>query len=266
MVNDLLANINVALVVFVRVMAMCMVAPLLSTSSIPGIARAGLSLFITAAVYPRVVEMGYPLPSRDAQFILVLVGEAMVGIVIGLYMLLIFAVFQVAGEFFSLQMGLGASEVYDPLAQVEVPLMGQFLYLVSILVFLEIDGFQQFLIAGVQKSFESLRAVDLVGGREVLSRMFFGSLGRLFESSLAISFPVLGTLLLVSVSLGLLAKAAPQMNLLMVGFPISLGVAFVVLVLVIPFLMQAFSGMLQAGLEGLAGLVESVRIGAEAAR
>lgn len=266
MLSELLANLNVALVVFVRVMAMCMVAPLLSTSSIPGIARAGLALFITAAVYPRVAEAGYPLPARDAQLVLVLVGEAMVGALIGLCMLLVFSIFQVAGEFFSVQMGLGASEVYDPLAQVEVPLMGQFLYLVSVLVFLQVDGFQQFLIAGVEKSFDSLRAVDLVGGRFVLNRMFLGSLGRLFESALTISFPILGTLLLVSVSLGLLAKAAPQMNLLMVGFPISLGVAFVMLFLLTPFLMRAFSGILSAGLEGIAGLFESIRLGAGSSR
>lgn len=262
MVNDLLANLNIALVVFVRVMAMFTIAPLLSSSSIPGIARAGLALFITAAVYPRVAELGYPIPARDAHYILVLVGEAMVGLLIGLYMLLVFAAFQVAGEFFSIQMGLGASEVFDPLAQVEIPLMGQFLYLISMLVFLQVDGFQQFLIAGVLRSFETIRAVDLVGGREVLLRVFLGSLGRLFESALTISFPILGTLLLVSVSLGLLAKAAPQMNLLMMGFSISLGVAFIVLLLIVPFLMSAFAGILNASFTGLSGLVESIRMGA----
>jgi len=258
---ELLGNLNIALVVFVRVMAMAMVAPLLSSGSIPGIARAGLALFITAAVYPRVAAMGYTLPTRDAHFILLLVGEAMVGIVIGLYMLLVFAVFQVAGEFFSIQMGLGASEVFDPLAQVEIPLMGQFLYLVSMLVFLQVDGFQQFLLAGVLKSFETLKAVDLVGGRDVLLRLFLGSLGRLFESALTISFPILGTLLLVSVSMGLLAKAAPQMNLLMMGFPISLGIAFIVLLLVVPFLMSAFGGMLNASFESLAGLFGAIKAG-----
>jgi flagellar biosynthetic protein FliR len=259
---ELLGNLNIALVVFVRVMAMFMVAPLLSSGSIPGIARAGLALFITVAVYPQVAQAGYPLPARDAHFILLLVGEAMVGVVIGLYMLLVFAVFQVAGEFFSLQMGLGASEVFDPLAQVEIPLMGQFLYLVSMLVFLEVDGFQQFLIAGVLKSFETIKAADLVAGKDELFRFVVGSLGKLFESALTISFPVLGTLLLVSVALGLLAKAAPQMNLLMMGFTISLVVAFVMLILVVPFLMSAFGSMLNGAFEGLARLLQRIGLAA----
>jgi flagellar biosynthetic protein FliR len=254
MMAGLLGNLNVALLVFVRVMAMAMVAPLLSSSSLPGIARAGLALFITAAVYPQVAKAGYPLPDRDAQYLLLLLGEAMVGIIVGLYLLIIFAAFQVAGEFFSVQMGFGASEVFDPLAQIEIPLMGQFLYLVSMLVFLQVDGFQQLLIAGVMRSFDAIRAADLVGGREALFQYILTALGRLFESALTISFPVLGTLLLVSISLGLLAKAAPQMNLLMVGFPISLAVAFVLLLLVMPYLMSTFGEILNAGFEGLAGL------------
>ena len=261
MISDLVGNLNIALVVFVRIMAMAMVAPLLSSESVPVIARAGLALFITAAIYPRVAAMGYELPTRDAYFLLVLVGEAMVGVIIGLSMLLVFAAFQVAGEFFSLQMGFGASVVFDPLAQVEIPLMGQFLYLVSMLVFLEVDGFQKILLSGVLKSFESLRAVDLITGREVLFKVFLGSLGRLFESALTISFPILGTLLLVSVALGLLAKAAPQMNLLMMGFPISLGVAFVALLLVIPFLMSTFAGILNSAFDALSALLGNLGAG-----
>jgi flagellar biosynthesis protein FliR len=266
MMSGLFGNLNIALVVFVRVMAMCMVAPLLSSGSIPGIARAGLALFITAAVYPQVAQGGYALPPSDGQYILVLVGEALLGVIIGLYMLAIFAVFQVAGEFFSLQMGLGASEVFDPLAQVEIPLMGQFLYLISMLVFLQVDGFQQLLIGGLMRSFETLKAADLVGGRDAFFQYLVGSLGRLFENALTVSFPVLGTLLIVSVSLGLLAKAAPQMNLLTLGFSISGSVAFIVLLLVVPYLMSAFGGILNAGFEGLSKLVERMALGAGGAK
>jgi flagellar biosynthetic protein FliR len=263
---ELLGNLNIALVVFVRVMAMCMVAPLLSSGSIPGIARAGLALFITTAVYPQVAQSGYALPPTDGQYILILVGEALVGVIIGLYLLVIFAIFQVAGEFFSVQMGLGASEVFDPLAQVEIPLMGQFLYLISMLVFLQVDGFQQLLIGGLLRSFETLKAVDLVGGRDALFQYFVGCLGRLFESALTISFPILGTLLLVSVSLGLLAKAAPQMNLLSLGFSISDAVAFTVLLLVVPYLMSAFGGILNSAFEGLSRLVEGIALSAGGAK
>lgn len=261
MAAELVGNLNIALVVFVRIFAILSIAPLLSSGSVPGIARAGLALFLTAVVYPGVAASGYAIPARPAHYILLLGGEALVGIVIGLFLLLVFAAFQVAGEFFSLQMGLGASVVFDPMAQVEVPLMGQFLYLISMLVFLQVDGFQQFLIAGVERSFQILKAADLVTGRVVLLSAFLKSLGGLFESALTISFPILGTLLLVSVSLGLLAKAAPQMNLLMMGFPVSLGIAFIVLLLVMPLLMRAFAAILNGSFDALVGLLTRIAAG-----
>ena len=258
---ELLGNVNIALAVFARIFAMLSVAPLLSSGSIPGMARAGLALFLTVVVYPGVAAAGYEIPARVGHYALLVLGEALLGVVMGLFMLLVFAAFQVAGEFFSLQMGLGASVVFDPMAQVEVPLMGQFLYLVSMLVFLQVDGFQQFLIAGVERSFRILRAVDLVTGRDELLRTFLGALGGLFESALTISFPILGTLLLVSVSLGLLAKAAPQMNLLMMGFPISLAVAFIVLLLVTPYLMRAFAAILNTSFEAMVSLMGRMAAG-----
>ncbi len=258
MVRDLYQNFSVALLVFVRIMAMLRVAPLISSRSIPGVARVAIALFSAVAVYPWVVEAGYPIPDRGGHYLLLVLGEALVGLIIGFFMVVVFSGFQVAGQFFSLQMGLGASQVFDPLAQIEIPLMGQFLYVVAMLVFVMIGGFQKFLLVGVIRSFESLRAADLVAGRELVFGVFVRSLGKLFENSLVISFPILGTLMLTSVSLGLLAKAAPQMNLLMMGFPISIAVAYLVLLFVIPFLMTVFGEIIDGAFAGLQGLYDGL--------
>ncbi len=69
-------------------------------------------------------------------YVLVVAGEVLIGLTLGFLLSMIFAVFQTAGQFFSLQMGFGASEVFDPLAQVELPLMGELLNLVALLVFI----------------------------------------------------------------------------------------------------------------------------------
>ncbi len=79
------------------------------------------------------------------------------------------------------------------------------------------------------RSFQYLRAVDLVTHREGIIQLLMSGLGGLFQSALTISFPILGTLLLVSIVMGLLAKAAPQMDVLTMGFPVSIGVSFLVL-------------------------------------
>jgi flagellar biosynthetic protein FliR len=178
----------------------------------------------------------------------------LIGLLMGFFLNLIFAVFQAAGQYFSLQIGFGASEVFDPLAEVEVPLMGQLLNIVGMFTFLVASGAQKMILVGAYRSFRAVRAVDLVLSRQLLVRELIGSVGRLFADALTISFPILGTLLLVSVAMGLLAKAAPQMNLLLTGFPFSIGVAFLVMVLAMPFLVGSISRVVDGGFEFLNGL------------
>lgn len=260
--NLLIEYTQVFLLVLVRVLAIMRIAPLLSSSSIPQIARIGLSFFTAVAVLPHIVAVGYPIPEQGIQYAMLLVGELMVGIVIGFFLQLIYSAFLVAGQFFSFQMGFGASQVFDPLAQVEIPLMGQFLNIVAMFVFVGIGGLRKTFLIGIQQSFEAVRAIDFVLHRDVIFKTIFSGLGYLFEQALIISFPILGTLLLVSVAMGLLAKAAPQMNLLMLGFPLKIGIAFLILFLTLPFLVEAFGRIIDASFEGVQRLMWQARGGA----
>lgn len=240
---------QVFLLLLVRVYAILRVSPLLSSGSTPRIVRAGLSFFAAVAVLPGVLEHGYPIPDDGLSYALLIAGEALVGIITGFVLVIVYASFQVAGQFFSLQMGFGASQVYDPLAQIQIPLMGQFLNLIAMFVFVSTSGFQKVFLYGVESSIKVVRAVDFVIGKDYILRTMFTGLGRIFEQALIIAFPILGTLFLVSVTMGLLAKAAPQMNLLMLGFPIAISVAFLVILLIIPMLIEAFTRIIDSGFE-----------------
>lgn len=235
------------------------VAPLFSSSALPQTAKIGFSLFVAAVIFPTVVANGYVIPTNAVHFILVVLGEVLIGIIIGFFLVVVYASFQVAGQFFSLQMGFGASQVFDPLAQIEIPLLGQFLNIVAMLVFISMGGMQKFMLKGVSDSFRALTAMDLVVGNERLLKVFMTSLGRLFEAALMISFPILGTLFIISLSVGLLAKAAPQMNLLMIGFPIAIGVAFTILFAAMPFLMETFGKIIDASFVGITSLLSDMR-------
>jgi len=164
---------------------------------------------------------------------------------------IMYAAFQTAGQMFSLQMGFGASQVFDPLAQIEIPLLGQFLNLVAMFVFVFTRGFQKVFLTGVYYSFQSVRATDLIVLREDLITTILRGLSNLFQNALIIAFPILGTLFLVQIVMGLLGKAAPQMNLLVMGFPISIGVAFLIMLITIPFLMNTFDRIIELGFEEL---------------
>lgn len=260
--NLLMQDIQIYLLIFARIFALIQIAPLISSSSIPGMAKIGLALFVTLAVFPWVSEQGYPLPESGLAYAALIVGEAMVGIIIGFFLSVIYSAFLVSGQFFSLQMGFGASEVFDPLSQVQIPVMGQFLNIIAMFIFVMAGGFQRIFLVGVLRSFQAARAVDFVLQKDYILRMIFRSLSGLFEQALIISFPILGTLLLVSVSMGLLAKAAPQMNLLMFGFPVAIGVAFLVLFLALPFLVEGFTKILDIAFMKLMEMFDVVREGA----
>lgn len=249
MIDAVAASSQLFLLAFARVFALLATAPLISSRSIPALARVGLALMVTALVFPGLAAGGYPIPDTGLAYVLLLVGEAMVGIITGFFLVLVFATFQLAGQMFSLQMGFGASQVFDPLSQIQIPLMGQFLNIVAMLIFVNTAGFVKLFLVGIHRSFERMRAVDLVLIHEDIGRQVMMRLSGLFQDALVIAFPILGTLVLVYVTMGLLAKAAPQMNLLVLGFPISIGITFVVLLVGMPFLAEAMDEIITDGFE-----------------
>jgi flagellar biosynthetic protein FliR len=257
--NNIVQNAQLFFLLFARVVAMVFVAPLLSSSSVPRIARIALALLSAVMAFPMVQSAGYAIPDTGLAYGFLVIGEALIGIIMGFMLVVVHGAFLTAGQLFSLQMGFGASQVLDPLAQIEIPLLGQFLNIMAMFVFVFTAGFQRLFLTGVFYSFQSIRAVDLIVLRtDIVSTMLRGLSG-LFGNALIIAFPILGTLFLVQVVMGLLAKAAPQMNLLMMGFPISIAVAFVILMVCIPFLVETFDRLIGAGFETLMQLFRGAR-------
>jgi flagellar biosynthetic protein FliR len=284
----------VFLLIAARALAMIETAPLLSSDAIPQIAKislAGLTAFAvlpTAAVFSAestaagaiatngwhgvsgvgAVSMIGPdgaafwndlrFEPFSLKFLLLLIGEGIIGIIIGFFMTIIFATFSTAGQFFSLQMGFGASETFDPLAQIENPLIGQFFYLVSTLVFLVLGGFHNLFLGGFWRSVQSLNIGMLLEGREPVIFLMASGLSRLFLDAIVISLPILGTLFLISLTTGLISKAAPQINILSEGFPISIMTAFLLIFACLPFMIEAFARIINDGFASIEGLYTQI--------
>ena len=267
--NAVLQNIllfgPVFLLIAARALAMIEVAPLLSSEAIPQVVKISLAGLAAFAVLPTAeVFMAANSPSGlvtlpggaisdlrsetfSLRFFLLIIGEGIIGLIIGFFMMIIFSAFSTAGQFFSLQMGFGASETFDPLSQIENPLMGQYLNLVSMLVFVTIGGFHQLFLGGFWRSVQTINIISLVEGREPVVTMIVSGLSRLFMDAMVISLPILGTLFLTSLTTGLISKAAPQINILSEGFPISISVAFVLIFASLPFMTETFANVIDSG-------------------
>jgi len=261
----------VFLLIAARALAMIMTAPLLNSDAINPAAKFALAGLVAFAVIPTAeVFMAANSPGGlvtlpggtisdlryevfSLRFGLLVVGEVIIGIILGFYLTIIFAAFSTAGQFFSLQMGFGASETFDPVAQVENPLMGQYFNLVSMLIFITIGGFHQ-LFLGFWRSVQSVNIISLVEGREAVVMMIASGLSRLFMDAIIIALPILGTLFLTSLTTGLISKASPQINILSEGFPISIMTAFLLLLASLPFMIEAFSRVLDSGFNNIQNL------------
>jgi flagellar biosynthetic protein FliR len=244
----------VFLLVAVRALAMIETAPLLSSDAIPQTAKLALAGFAAFLAFPTALSVGWNLNPYGLSFVFFIIGEALIGIIIGFYLTIIFAAFSTAGQFFSLQMGFGASETFDPLSQIENPLMGQYLNLVAMLVFISLGGFQELFFGGFWRSLQSVNTMALVKGRDAVVTLLLEGLPRLFLDAMVISMPILGTLFLTSLATGLISKAAPQINILSEGFPISITVAFMLITATMPFMVEAFGRVVDGAFQSVEGL------------
>ncbi len=227
---------------FARMLAMFAVTPFFGGQVFSYFYRIALAFWISLMIVP-VLNMPPQFAELiQTKYMIILLEQAIIGFMIGIGLQILFASFQMAGEFFSVQMGFGISEVFDPLAQISLPLLGTIKNLIALFVFF-VSGSHLWIIRAVVFSFEKIPYFELdfltnaSSHQGIMDYIILLSSG-MFIVALKIALPIMGTLLMVSITLGILSKAAPQMNILMLGFPLKILVAFLVLTLISPVIVE----------------------------
>ncbi len=240
-----LAKFEVFLLIFMRVGALLFVAPVFGGSVVPTQTKLLFSLVLSLVLLPLVSLPSEMLPLDLAPLSWLAVNELLVGIVMGASLAFIFAAVQYAGQVIDFQMGFSIVNVIDPTQDVQIPVMGFFHFLVATLIFLAMDA-HHWVIRALFDSFEIVPLLTagfsgLVVGN--IARAF----GDLFVVAMRIAAPAVAVLMLYNVSLGIIAKTVPQINLLIVGFPVRIAVGMIVVGLSMtffhPYLSRAFDLM-----------------------
>lgn len=263
MLNEILSQAPVFLLIFARIFAMLLVLPMFSMRSASRVAKVALAGYIAFFIFGT-CDLSYYLPyiaqdgSFSMEYFLILIGEVLIGIILGFFITMIFSAFSTAGQFLAFQMGFSAASSYDSLSQVENPLMGQFFNLIAMLVFMQTHWFQKLFLQGLVTSFSSLNAISIVQSTESIVKFVISGLSSLFVDALVISLPVMGSLFLISICTGLLTKAAPQMNLLSEGFPIMIMLAFVIIAFILPDMIDFFVRSFEKGFADLFDFFKNV--------
>lgn len=216
-----------------RIMGLIAVAPLFGNASVPARLKIGLGVMLALIIAPTVPS----LPAMDPMSLpglLILTQQLIIGLAMGLAMRIVFAAVEMAGEITGMTMGLGFATFFDPQSRGRSSAISQFLALLTLMVYLA-TNLHLVLLSTLANSFTTMPISELpLGGHMFQQLTSWG--GRIFSSGVQLSLPIVAALLITNISLGILTRAAPQLNLFGIGFPITIGVGFIMIGLTLPYL------------------------------
>jgi flagellar biosynthesis protein FliR len=251
---ELIPKFPAFLLIFVRVTSFFLMMPLFSYRTIPAVHKIGIGFFLSwlifYTIHPPVLQINGP-------FFLLIMKEALVGIMIGFTAYLILSAIQIAGGFIDFQLGFAIANVIDPQTGAQSPLMGQYLYTLGLLLILSING-HHLLIDGIYNSyyFIPLDQKWLPLGSQGVMQLLLKSFSTMFIVAFQMSIPVVGSLFLVDVALGIVARTVPQLNIFVVGLPLKIIVGFIVIIAVFGVMLSVVSSLFDTMLHAMRGMLE----------
>lgn len=240
------ADIMAAILVLLRVASMLLFLPVLGNRLIPSQVKIGLVGIITLVIYPIVRPTIVDMPDSPIMLALISGQEILIGAMLAMLAQLIFAAVQLAGQIMSYQMGVAIANVLSPTTSTQVAIVGQFAIILAMLLWLAVGAHHAFLSA----LFDSFRLMPI--GHPLVGNGWASlnnAAATMFELGLRLSAPIMILLLLVYVALGIIAKAVPQVQVLFLSFPLTIGLGLMVFTMSLPVFMfltrHAFSDLYQ---------------------
>ena len=224
---------------FTRILGLIASMPVTSGPQFPARAKVALAVLISIVISPTLPA----LPKIDVASwagLFALAQELAIGLAIGFAMRLVFTAVEMAAELIGLQMGLGFAAFYDVAAQAQVPVLSRFFGLAATLMFLAING-HLLLFSVLADSFTTMPVGAGTSVHYWKTLAVWG--GYMLYAALSLALPVIAALLITNLALGILTRAAPQLNIFAVGFPITLMIGLAAAALSIPYFLPLFEGL-----------------------
>ena len=208
-----------------RVAAVLMTMPVFGTSLVSTRVRLYFAVAITVVIVPALPAMP-PVHALDLSALLLIAEQILIGALMGFSLQLFFQAFVIAGQIVAIQMGMGFASMVDPTNGVSVAVISQFFTMLVTLLFLAMNGH----LVVFEVLTESFTTLPVGGG--LLVQSFWevaGKLGWVLGSALLLVLPAITALLVVNISFGVMTRAAPQLNIFSIGFPLTLVLGMVIL-------------------------------------
>src|SRR5580700_2282874 len=241
-----------------RIGGFLLAAPVASEAVVPGLVKIVLTLALAFLLGPLVlVPAGLSIFSATGMLTAVL--ELLIGVAIGMVVQVAFEALVFAGQSISLTMGLGFATLVDPQRGAQVPVLGQLFMIFGTLTYLAING-HLMLLGALAPSFHTLPiGATHIDKGFLITVVLWGA--RVFDTGLLIALPAVIALVIVNLALGVVTRAAPQLNLFGIGFTITLLSGFFVLIAGLDGIMSGISGLINSALAAVSELVGSPAAG-----
>lgn len=230
---------------FFRVASMLMVAPVFGASYVSPQVRIGLAVVIALLIAPLVPGPPAVDPLSGEGF-LITAQQVLVGTAMGFALRLILAVFELVGQIIAQHMALHFASLVDPNSGVQMPMLSQFYIILALLVFLSLNGH----LVALQVLVESFTVVPVAVdgiGREGFWHLAL-QMGWVFSAAMEFALPAIAALLVVNLAFGVMTRAAPQLNIFSVGFPVTLIMGFGIIYVTVPHFIVQFEPLFDQAL------------------
>ncbi|RJX34177.1 MAG: flagellar biosynthetic protein FliR [Oxalobacter sp.] len=216
-----------------RILGVIATTPLFGNISIPPRVKIGLGIMLAIIIAPGVPAMPATDP-MSLQGLLILVQQFIIGAAMGFTIRVVLAAMEMAGEIIGMTMGLGFATFFDPQTQGRSPAISQFLALLALMIYLA-SNLHLVVLSVLADSFVSL-PISAMPITNQPFMIFMGWGGRIFSAGVQLALPIIAALLITNIALGILTRAAPQLNLFGIGFPVTICVGFVMIGVALPYM------------------------------
>lgn len=237
---------------FGRIGGLLLSVPVFSSVLIPSKIRV-LFLFVLSWVCAPLVPAELTFLDFNGLYVIYMLQELFLGVLMGFVMQMAFQVFIIGGQIIAMQAGMGFAVMVDPASKASVPLVGQLYLFMVTLIFLALNGH----LAIIDALMESFKVMP-VGQMSVSHSMVWYVISIsswMFKKALLISIPALLSLLVVSLSFGVMARAAPQLNIFSLGFPITLLMGMVIIKVGLPSVAAQMADIIDDGMRFITGML-----------
>ncbi len=242
--------------ILIRVSALFLLSPIWGRANVPAPLKIGLSLLLSLILIqffpPPAVSPFASLPA----FVLAAMGELLVGLTLGFVTTMFFGIVFTAGHIIDNQIGFGMVQVYDTASNIQVPIAGSLLNLIILICFM-LSGGHMTLIRILINTFDRIPIAQVQIKPETALVLLDGFV-RSFALAVQVAMPIIASGLLAEISLGVIVRTAPQMNVFVIGIPIKTIIGLVMLFLIMPVFVSVTGPIFQAMFESLDSLFESL--------